>query len=476
MRDLFHRITLFFFLQTRFKRKMTLLNSLIPVLVLSTVLVVSNVDAYECPGFCQCRSTSIIQCDGAGIAKETLENLFKTLPMGVIFFKLTNTNLTTLDTKLFSTSFMKLTQLDLEKNKLTEVPTNLSGVFPSLQRLKLPKNQIAELKNSNFVGLTKLTLVDIQRNKLTQVESGVFASNSKLEQIYLSSNNIETISEGAFNGLKALKTLRINENKIKSLKKGVFEGLPKVQLSLAKNSIERIEDGLFKANQSFSFLDLNENMIKQIDEMAFAKVSINVLTIDKNKLESFPVTLFESIKSVSLADNPLKCDCHMAKVVEYLYSESRLNRIVGSCQSPDNMKGVNLKDVNLETVRADFECTVCDFNNTCLNGGKCMAINNKVKCECPSDYEGDNCEDKVPPPSPVPKADDSGEEDDSTTYIIVAVVVLVILLVLAVGTCYCMRSRKTPSAKGPEDSGGDTLLKTQGADAGKEAEDTTENS
>jgi len=451
---------------------MKLLKFLLPVLVVSAVLVVSNTDAYECPGFCRCRLSSIIQCDGAGIAKKALDNLFKTLPMDVIFFKLTNTNLTTLETKFFSTSFMKLTQLDFEKNKLTEVPKNLSGVFPSLVRLKLQKNQIVELKSSDFIGLTKLSLVDIQKNKLTQVGPGVFASNSKLEKIFLSSNNIETISEGAFDGLKALKTLRISENKIKSLKKGVFKGLPKVTLSLAKNSIERIENGLFIANQSFSFLDLNENMISQIDKMALAKVSINVLTINKNKLESFPVTLFESAKSVSLADNPLKCDCHMAKVVEYLHSENRLNRVVGSCQSPDNVKGVQLKDVNLETVRADFECTVCDFNNTCLNGGKCMAVNNKVKCECPSNYEGDNCETKVPPPSPVPKADDSAEDDDSTTYIIVAVVVLVILVVLAVGTCYCMRGRKTPSAKGAEDSGGDTLLETQGADAGKE--ETTE--
>ena len=452
---------------------MKLLNFLIPVLVVSFVLVVSNAGAYECPGFCQCRSTSIIQCNGNGVGKEALNNLFKTLPMDVIFFKLTNTNLTTLETKFFSTSIMKLTQLDLEKNKLTEVPKNLSGVFPSLVRLKLQKNQIAELKSSDFVSLTKLTLVDIQGNKLTQIGPGVFASNSKLEQILLSSNNIETISESAFDGLNALKTLRINGNKIKSLKKGVFKGLPKVTLSLARNSIQRIEDGLFIANQSFTLLDLNENMINQIDEMALAKVSINVLTIDKNKLESFPATLFESTKSVSFTDNPLKCDCHMAKVVEYLHSESRLNRVVGSCQSPEVVKGVQLKNVNLETVRADFECTVCDFNNTCVNGGKCMAISNKVECECPSGYEGNNCETKVPPPSPVPKAEDSAEEDDSTTYIIVAVVVLVILVVLAIGTCYCMRGRKTPSAKGPEDSGGDTLLKTQGADAGKE--DAAEN-
>ena len=447
----------------------------LPVMVVA-VLLVSNGNAFDCPKFCECRLPSIIQCKGDGVPKQDLEDLFKDLPIDVIFFKLTNTSLTTLETSLFSRSFMRLTQLDLEKNQLTEVPKNLSGVFPSLESLKLQKNKIASLRSADFVGLKNLKFVYIQGNKLTNVGSSLFASNEKLERIFLSFNEIETLSEDAFDGLKVLKDLRLDGNKIKNLKKGVFRGLSKASITLAKNSIRKIEAGLFVPNQIFGFLDFDENMITEIDTMAFANISINVLVITKNKLESLPITVFESSKSVSLTDNPLKCDCHMAKIVEYLQSENRLNRIVGGCHSPDSGKGLQLKNVKVDTVKAEFGCTICDFNNTCLNGGNCMAVNDtELECKCQPDFEGDNCETKVLPPSPIPKADDSGEKYDSTTYIIIVVVVLVIVAVLVMVACYCLKGRKTQTVKKPEDGGGDTLLKPQGTDGSKDTTETVVN-
>ena len=449
------------------------LNLFLVFIVLS-VFVEYGLSVFQCPDFCECRSTVIIQCKGDGVSTKTLEELFKNLPSDVIYFKLTNTNMTTLETRLFSRTFMKLTQLNLEKNQLTTVPTNLSGVFPLLKTLKLEDNKIATIKSSDFLGLKELAQLYLNNNKLTTVESNVFASNAKLDRIFLQSNEIEALSENAFDGLRVLKNLRLDSNKIKNLRKGVFKGLSKAYLSLAGNSLEQIEAGLFMPNQSFLFVDFGRNMITEIDEMAFAKISINALILANNKLESFPINVFASSTVVSLEGNPLMCDCHMAKVVEYLQLENRLNKVVGGCFSPDSVKGMQLKDVKVDTVRTDFGCTVCHFNNTCLNGGKCVAVSKTaLECTCPSAYEGDNCETRIPLPSPVPKADDSAEEDDSTTYIIVAVIVLVVLVVLVGVTCYCLKGRKKTQTNQDQTDGGDaTLLKPQNTDSEKQSDET----
>ncbi|XP_066913376.1 phospholipase A2 inhibitor beta-like [Clytia hemisphaerica] len=444
--------------------------------ILAILLVEANAE-FTCPSFCSCRATNaIIDCKANEVPKAELEKLFKSLPRELKYFKLRESNLTTIDTSLFARVLPNLQQLHVQANQLKEVPQNLSGVFPALVNLNLIDNQITEIKASDFAGLKDLTKLNLDGNKLTSIGPSTFVSNGKLKVIFVTRNSIEDISPDAFNGLDSLSLLALGSNKINVLKPGVFNSLNNGQILLQENMIEDIGAGLFKAGQNVRKITFNKNKITNIDPSAFDQVEIGFLQISENQLKSIPVKIVNSVSLMDFTGNPLDCTCLMAKFIQAAANQDKLKKINGACDTPDNLKGTQLQSMNVATVNKDLGCTVCDLNNTCLNDAKCVAISDTEHgCECTAEYTGDRCQHQVtttttttttavpttepPTPAPAPKKDDSGKDDGMTMYIIIAVVVLVILIAVAIFICI-RRRRSSPPA-----DANDTLLKPQSTPA-----------
>lgn len=402
---------------------------------------------YQCPSFCRCRSTTIIECNGETTADADIMKLFMELPRECVLFSLSKINITMIDTRLFSTVYPQLKELKLEANQLKRVPENLSGVFPSLERLQLTTNQITSVGQADFAGLRELVALRIDNNKLVEIRSDTFKSNSKLTSLFLESNLIDSISTDAFKGLDKLTSLMLNDNKLKNLPKGAFKGFKNrfMQINLARNRIEHIPKSLFAVNQSYVFLDLSDNMISTIDENAFQEISIGVLNLRNNKLTSLSSKMFEtlSFKSINLMNNPVRCDCTTIKILRQIEQNREGRQIKGVCNSPAVVRGIALQNLVMENTTEQLNCTVCDTNNTCKNNGKCVGIDDQtdeIKCECLPGYSGKTCQ-NILPASTSPDGDGEGGSS-MTPYILIASVVLGILLMLAVVACCYLRGRR----------------------------------
>ena len=408
---------------------------------------------YQCPSFCKCRSSIIIECDGENIAERDITKLFTDLPKECVLFSLSKSNITTINTRLFSRVLPALKELKLDSNRLVEVPQNLSGVFPALERLQLTANQITSVGRYDFAGLRELVTLRLDENRLLEIRPHAFRSNKNLESLFLESNLIENISVDAFKGIDQLTNLMLNNNRLKTLPKGLFKGFQNtfMQINVADNQIEHIPKGLFAVNQAYVFFDLSNNTISTINEDAFQYISIGVLNLRNNALASLSPNMFHNLtfKSINLMDNPLNCDCKTAKILRYLELENRLEKrqmISGVCDSPGVVKGIFLRDLIKDDVTEQLNCTVCDFNNACANNGKCFVIKDQMMCECLPGYAGETCENVVPAStSPEAEEEDKDEEGglNTTTYILVSGILLIVLVILAVVVCCRRRRRRT---------------------------------
>ena len=127
------------------------MNSLLFILMLGALLLgFCSSENFKCPSFCYCRN-KIISCVVENVNETYItEELFLKVPNYATTFRLRNANITKLDSRIFLKSWPKITRFGIDGSQLTEIPKNLSSVYPALTWLGLMKNQITSLNSSDF--------------------------------------------------------------------------------------------------------------------------------------------------------------------------------------------------------------------------------------------------------------------------------------------------------------------------------------
>lgn len=109
-----------------------------------------------------------------------------------------------------------LRNIDLSQNKLQRI----QGAFncPTLEVINLAKNQLKDIPEDTFIGLTNLKLLDLRENLLTRFYS--FPASPKLETVQLGFNNITEI--GGFSRAANIVTFDLKNNKLTNLSDEIF--------------------------------------------------------------------------------------------------------------------------------------------------------------------------------------------------------------------------------------------------------------
>ena len=164
-----------------------------------------------------------------------------------------------------------LEQLDLSRNKITEIEASTFRGLGQLRELDLDASAIYEVAPFAFLGLRNLEDLRMGNNAISILRSSTFAGLGRLQALDLSYNRIESIEPGAFVGLGALKSLQMqtatarlgeseemqsDRNALTVLRNGTFEGLNALSgtLDLAHNGIWMIEPGAFVGLSSLTML------------------------------------------------------------------------------------------------------------------------------------------------------------------------------------------------------------------------------
>ncbi|CAB3253601.1 unnamed protein product [Arctia plantaginis] len=116
----------------------------------------------------------------------------------------------------------KIQMIDLSHNRFVTVPESLSLVGSTLQYLTFNDNNIVELNDDSFIGLTNLIQLEVGENDyLDEVKRSTFSPLKNLKVLHLCHNqNLKYISHNAFRGLKEQWTLRevyLDDNNLSEL-------------------------------------------------------------------------------------------------------------------------------------------------------------------------------------------------------------------------------------------------------------------
>ncbi|XP_076059320.1 slit guidance ligand isoform X2 [Oratosquilla oratoria] len=128
------------------------------------------------------------------------------------------------------------TEIRLEQNHITEVPSGVFVPYKRLRRIDLSNNQITTIATDAFQGLKALDSLVLYANKITEVASGVFNGLTSLQLLLLNANKISCLRQDVFQDLRSLNLLSLYDNNIKTIENGTFTNLTSIQtLHLGRN-------------------------------------------------------------------------------------------------------------------------------------------------------------------------------------------------------------------------------------------------
>ncbi|XP_073324930.1 leucine-rich repeats and immunoglobulin-like domains protein 1 [Pagrus major] len=268
----------------------------------------------------------------------------------------------------------RLTQLELNRNRIRQVEGLTFQGLSSLEVLKLQRNSISKLTDGAFWDLAKMKVLHLDYNSLTEVNSGslygltslqqLFLSNNsiarinadgwkfcqKLRELNLSYNNLTRLDEGSLAVLGDLHTLRLGHNSISHITEGAFRGLKAVRiLELDHNDISgTIEDtnGAFSGLDSLNKLTLFGNKIKSVAKKAFSGLeTLEHLNLGDNAIRSIQPDAFskmKNLKTLLIQSDSFLCDCQLHWLPDWLLSRALQAGVNATCAHPESLKDTSI--------------------------------------------------------------------------------------------------------------------------------------
>ncbi|XP_053151504.1 leucine-rich repeats and immunoglobulin-like domains protein 1 [Hemicordylus capensis] len=316
----------------------------------------------------------------------TLEiKAFDSLSRSLLTLRLSKNRITNLPVKAFKLT--KLTQLELNRNRIRLIEGLTFQGLDSLEVLKLQRNNISKLTDGAFWGLANMQVLHLEHNILTEVNSGSLYGLASLQQFHLSNNLISRIKPGGWNFCQKLNELSLSFNNLTRLDEGSLADLGGLQiLHLNHNSISHIAEGAFKGLKSLRILDLDHNEISGTIEdtsgVFTGLENLSKLTLFGNKIKSVAKEAFsglETLEHLNLGDNAIRsvqmdafvklknlkelhinsesflCDCHLKWLPQWLARKDLQLFVVATCAHPGSLKGRSIFDVVPESfVCEDF--------------------------------------------------------------------------------------------------------------------------
>ncbi|XP_036752777.1 extracellular matrix protein 2 isoform X1 [Manis pentadactyla] len=204
----------------------------------------------------------------------------------------------------------QITSLELIGNPITSVPDEAFNGLPNLERLDLSKNNItsAGMGPKAFKLLNKLMRLNLDGNKLVEIPSKL---PSTLEELKINENNLQAIDEERLSDLNQLVTLELEGNSLSEANVNPLAFKPLKSLAylrLGRNKFRIIPQGLPASTEE---LYLENNNIEEITEICFnhtRKISIIVLRynkIEENRIAPLAWINQENLESIDLSYNRL---------------------------------------------------------------------------------------------------------------------------------------------------------------------------
>ncbi|XP_028134742.2 chondroadherin-like [Diabrotica virgifera virgifera] len=203
---------------------------------------------------------------------------------------------------LFSGAVRRLPNLEtlkLDYCEIVDVQTGSFSELPSLKTIALNDNDIEGIKSAVFNHLN-ITNLYLQRNKISFIETEALDNLPNLSRIKLNYNLISFWDNNWFKNTPQLTELFIRRNSIRSLPSHAFKNLQnkKLIIYLSRNLITTLSPDIFADLKHCSQIWLDRNEIRDIHPNTFSQIeSLEVLFLSGNFLSSVPKDLLKNLKN-----------------------------------------------------------------------------------------------------------------------------------------------------------------------------------
>ncbi|CAH4035997.1 unnamed protein product [Pieris brassicae] len=232
--------------------------------------------------------------------------------------------------------------------------------------------------------------LDLQGNNISLIVQSDFQKLKDLKTLQLQENQIHTIERDAFVELTALENLKLYNNRLNHLPEGLFVRLRHLQrLDLSRNDLSAISRRTFRGLTALKSLHLGWNQIKCIDDKALEHLkSLQYLTLSNNNLTSLSVeaALVARLHALRLADNPIVCDCRVARLSAAVRAAGVMG-VGARCQSPAALRGAFLSEIEPHELVCSGPASA--ITSECSSEARCPAA-----CRCAGDGTVD-CREKM---------------------------------------------------------------------------------
>uniref|UniRef100_A0A7N8XPH3 Leucine-rich repeats and immunoglobulin-like domains 1 n=1 Tax=Mastacembelus armatus TaxID=205130 RepID=A0A7N8XPH3_9TELE len=318
-------------------------------LVSVETLDLSNNDITELRGHCfpaslQIRDLYLSNNKISILEPRALDHLGSTLQV----LRLSRNRISQIPVKAFQ--LPRLTQLELNRNRIRQVEGLTFQGLSSLEVLKLQRNNISKLTDGAFWDLAKMKVLHLDYNSLTEVNSGSLYGLTSLQQLFLSNNSIARINPDGWKFCQKLRELNLSYNNLSRLDEGSLAVLGDLHtLRLGHNAISHITEGAFRGLKAVRILELDHNDISGTIEDtngAFSGLdSLNKLNLGENAIRSIQPDAFskmKNLKTLLIQSDSFLCDCQLHWLPEWLVAHGLQASVNATCAHPESLKGISI--------------------------------------------------------------------------------------------------------------------------------------
>lgn len=226
-----------------------------------------------CPDRCLCTvSTKHVSCEGAGLTDPPTD------------------------------IHPSVTALDLRRNLLTRLGSDLMAPLANVVRLTLSENRLESIADDTFRDSRSLQVLELSGNNLTYLTGAAMRGAEMLLQLDLSSNRLERV-DGAFDGMRILSRLDLSANRLSSITGATFRGLSNLRyLLLSRNRISSFEHDAFLDLERLMHLVLKGNPIVTA-EFRYRCPYLSYIDLSECQLTGIPRGLPPTLRYLQLRRN-----------------------------------------------------------------------------------------------------------------------------------------------------------------------------
>ncbi|XP_075881249.1 asporin [Nelusetta ayraudi] len=232
----------------------------------------------NCPTGCQC-SPRVVQC-----SDQALIAVPEKIPEDTVLIDLQNNDITEIKEDDFK-GLSKLYGLFFINNKISKIHPKAFKNMDNLRLLYLSYNQLTEIPANLPPNVIELRF---HENNINKIQKDAFRGLTKLHVLELGANPLPNsgIALGAFNGFSTLY-VGIAEAKLTYIPKDLPSSI--TQLNLDYNQISKVEVEDFQRYKNLQRLGLGFNQIKSVENGSLASTpNIREIHLDNNRLKKVP--------------------------------------------------------------------------------------------------------------------------------------------------------------------------------------------